>query len=167
MLTWPSECFESDGGENLWIVFLKQITTFSMSHHFNTGQEASKVKKNEEKWRKVTTKQRFLSTCHLRCLVHTQMAHGKKSCFCSHFSPLFSTMLKSAEKWKNMKKSEETWKKVQKNEENKEQWRNRRKVKKMKKNEKKWRKVKQNEKNWRNHEENEQTWRKTKKIEEK
>ena len=30
-----------------------------------------KVKKNEEEWRKNTTKQRFLSTCHLRGLMHT------------------------------------------------------------------------------------------------
>ena len=41
----------------------------------------------------MTTKQKFLSTCHLRRLIHTQMAHGKKSWFCSHVSSLFFIFL--------------------------------------------------------------------------
>ena len=84
-------------------------------------RKVKKRKENEEKWRNMTTKQRFLSTCHLRRLIHThtQMAHGKKFWFCSHFFPLFSfffIFLQNPTR-RNMKKSEENeekWRKLEK-----------------------------------------------------
>ena len=67
---------------------------------------------------------------------HTQMAHGKKSWFCSHFSPLFLFFLHDVEKLRKMKKSGEKCRKVKNNIEKP----------------RKWRKVKQNEENWKNEE---------------
>ena len=44
----------------------------------------------------MTTKQKILSTCHLRRLIHTQMAHGKKSWFYSRFAPCYGVTLTRA-----------------------------------------------------------------------
>ena len=109
-----------------------------------TLRKVKKMKKHKEKWRNMTTKQKFLSTCHLRRLIHTQMAHGKKFWFCSHFSPLFFIFLHNVEKWrkerkvKKMKKKEEKWRKWRKMKKNEA---------KMKKSEEKRRKMKKSEEN--------------------
>ena len=65
-------------------------------------EKRRKVEKSAERWRNVTTKERFLSTCHLRCLIHTHRWHMERNlgfvAALLHFSPQYWNIEKNKEK---------------------------------------------------------------------
>ena len=80
----------------LFYIVLHFSAFFSTFLHFS--QLFNIVEKKQEKWRKVATKPRFLSMCHLCvCIRHLRWHVDRHLCFVItflHLSPLFSTLLR-------------------------------------------------------------------------
>ena len=113
-------------GKKFWFCshFFPLFSFFFIFLQNPTRRNMKKSEENEEKWRKLeksgykTKKSIHMPSETPGTHTHTQMAHGKKSWFCSNFSSLFcfysffSTMLKSGEKWRKVKT---TWRKQEGN----------------------------------------------------